>query len=136
MKSEDERMQGPQEEGSEAEEARPARLACGPGAPTRAEYERRMATHMPCRAWCPWCVTGRGSGSQQGRAQQDQARGVPTVEMDSCHIMEGNSPVLCLKCSHTSVIAAHATASKEVTPELVRLVARDIDNMGHQCGAQ
>lgn len=41
------------------------------------------------------------------------------------------TPLLCLKCSHTGVIGAHTVRSKEVTPELVRLVSKDIANMGH-----
>lgn len=50
--------------------------------------------------------------------------------MDLRCVTDGSSPVLCLKCSQTGVIAAHAVMSKEVTPEIVRLVARDIDKVG------
>ena len=51
--------------------------------------------------------------------------------MDFCFITAASTPVLCMKCSRTGIIAAHAVRSKEVTPELVRLVVKDIDNMGH-----
>lgn len=51
--------------------------------------------------------------------------------MDYCYITSSNTPVLCMKCSRTRVLGANAVRSKEVTPELVRLVAKDIDNMGH-----
>lgn len=84
--------------------------------------------HMPYRAWC---VTGRGRSPQHRRSHQDQALGIPTIAMDYCCITEGSSPVLCFKCSQTGGIAAHAVMSKEVTPEIVRLLACDIDNMGH-----
>ncbi len=42
-----------------AEEARRAKKACDPGAPTRAEVEAHAATHLPFRIWCEECVAGR-----------------------------------------------------------------------------
>lgn len=51
--------------------------------------------------------------------------------MDDRFATEGSLFGLCLKCSQTRVIAAHAVMSKGITPEVVRFVARDISNMGH-----
>lgn len=48
----------------DSEEARQVRPARDPGAPTEAECERQMLTHMPYRAWCHWCATGRGRRTQ------------------------------------------------------------------------
>ena len=42
-----------------AEEARAARPARDPGAPTAAMIEAHAATHLPYRSWCPDCVQGR-----------------------------------------------------------------------------
>ena len=42
-----------------AEEARRAKKARDPGAPTRAEVEEHAATHLPFRIWCEECVAGR-----------------------------------------------------------------------------
>ncbi len=42
-----------------AEEARAARPARDPGAPTAAMREAHAATHLPYRSWCPDCVAGR-----------------------------------------------------------------------------
>lgn len=55
-------MEGSDVEGSE--EARTATPAHDPGEPTKAGYDRHMLSHMPYRAWCPWCITGRGLASQ------------------------------------------------------------------------
>ena len=46
------------EEGDEhpAEEARRAKKARDPGAPSRAEVEAHEATHLPFRIWCEVCV--------------------------------------------------------------------------------
>ena len=126
---EDAGMEGQEDE--ESEEARVVKPAHDPGAPTKAEYDRHMLTHLPYRAWCPWCVTGRGRSAQHRRQRQEGEEGVPMVAMDFCFITEASTPVLCMKCSRTGVIVAHALPSKEVTPELVRLVAKDLDNMGH-----
>lgn len=39
--------------------------------------------------------------------------------------------VMSLKCSQAGVFPADAVGSKGAIPELVRLVAKDIDNKGH-----
>ena len=42
-----------------AEEARRAKKARDPGAPSRAEVEEHGATHLPFHLWCEECVAGR-----------------------------------------------------------------------------
>ena len=32
----------------------------GPRLPTEEEVERHKLTHLPCRNWCPECVTAKG----------------------------------------------------------------------------
>lgn len=34
------------------------------GAPPE-EYEQRMFSHLPSKAWCPWCVVGRGGAPER-----------------------------------------------------------------------
>lgn len=92
---------------------------------------RHMLTHMPYRVWCPWWVTERGRGSQRRRAKAEGEDAGPAVAMDFCLYHRVQYPVVCLKCSLTVVVAAHVVRSQEVTPELVRLAAKDIDNIGH-----
>lgn len=69
--------------------------------------------------------------THQRRAQDDDRNGVPVLAMDSCFSTVASIPVLCLKCSRTRVVAAHAMTTKEAMPELVRQIAKDIVNMGH-----
>lgn len=57
QRSEDEK----EEEPEEAQEATPAHDF---RAPTKAEYEKYIRTHMPSCAWCPSCITGSGLSSQ------------------------------------------------------------------------
>lgn len=120
----DEAMSGPEDE-EEPDEARQAKPAHDPRAPTKAEYDRHMLTHLPYRAWCPRCVTGCGRSSQHRRAKEHEAGGgVPAVPMDYRYMTETSTPVLCLKCSKAGVIATRAMTSNEATPELVRLVVK------------
>ena len=50
---------GAEEELHPAEEARAARPARDPGAPTAAMVAAHTATHLPYRSWCQDCVKGR-----------------------------------------------------------------------------
>lgn len=90
-----------------------------------------MLTHMPSRARCPWCGTGRARASQHRRIRGEGEDHVSALATGDCFIIEASTPVLCRKCARTGVAAAHAVRSKDVSPELVRLVVKDIDNMGH-----
>ena len=47
------------EDAHPAEEARAARPARDPGAPTQAERDAHASTHLPFRSWCDECVHGR-----------------------------------------------------------------------------
>lgn len=110
-------MEGSYQE--ESKEARAAAQAHDPRAPTRAEFDRHMPTHMPYHAWRLWFITGRQHRPMRGTAQAQ----VSVVAMDWCFITDASTPVLCLKCSRTGVMAAHAVRAKEAAPELARLVA-------------
>ena len=71
------------EEGDEhpAEEARRAKKARDPGAPSRAEVEAHEATHLPFRIWCEVCVAGRRDNPAHLRVPREPG-GVPEVGFD------------------------------------------------------
>ena len=71
------------EEGDEhpAEEARRAKKARDPGAPSRAEVEAHEATHLPIRIWCEVCVAGRRDNPAHLRVPREPG-GVPEVGFD------------------------------------------------------
>lgn len=121
--------EGPEDE--DTEEARLATRARDAVAPTRAEYERHMLTHMPNLGWYRWCITGRGRALQHRRTREEGRDHVPIVAMYSCYVTESSTPVHCHKCSQTGVVVSQVLHSKEATPELLRLVVEDIENMGH-----
>lgn len=122
-------MKGSGDEASE--ETSPAKPAHDSGAATKAEYGKHILMHRRYRAWCHWCATGRGRNSQHRRAKEEGEERVPVVAMYSCLLTVASTPVLCLKCPRTGVIAANAVTRKDVTPELVSFLAKDIDNTSH-----
>lgn len=112
----------------ETEEARAVRPAQDPGAPTNPEYERHMHTHIhavPCMV----SLVHRRAREETAAKEGDETE-VPVVAMGFCYITPSGTPVLCLKCSRTGLMGPHTMRSKEVTPELVQLLATAIDNMG------
>ena len=54
-----------------------------PGQPTAHEHQEHMNTHRPYRAWCKFCVMGRGVNSPNRRSDaHDDLEAVPHVSMD------------------------------------------------------
>ena len=49
------------------EEAVEAKVIRNEYAPSRQEIEDHMATHMPFRSWCPFCVAGKAVSSGHHR---------------------------------------------------------------------
>ena len=68
-----------------AEEARRARPARDPGAPTQADRDAHAATHLPFRSWCDECVQGRRDAPPHSR-QKRGAGDVPEVAFDYAFI--------------------------------------------------
>ncbi len=64
-----------------AEEARAARPARDPCAPTQAERDAHAATHLPFRSWCDECVHGRRDAPPHCRTKRG-AGDVPEVAFD------------------------------------------------------
>lgn len=71
---EDERFQG------DVEEARSARMASDPCAPSKAEKDAHEATHLPFRIWCPACVNGRGDNPPHRRIWADPPQ-IPDIDL-------------------------------------------------------
>jgi hypothetical protein len=64
-----------------AEEARAARPARDPGAPTQGERDAHAATHLPFRSWCAECVEGRRDAPPHCRTKRSAGE-VPEVAFD------------------------------------------------------
>ena len=49
--------------------------------PSKEEVENHMRTHVPMRAWCEFCVMGKGKNSQH-RSGEKMKREVPMISYD------------------------------------------------------
>ena len=52
------------------EEAPRRRVLRDPGKPTMQEWEEHRVDHLPYRLWCPYCVRGRGTGTQHRKVKE------------------------------------------------------------------
>ncbi len=71
----------PEEGEHPSEEARAARPARDPGAPTQAERDAHSTTHLPFRSWCDECVQGRRDAPPHCRTKRGAGE-VPEVSFD------------------------------------------------------
>ena len=46
------------------DEVEPLKMAKDPKLPSAEAVEEHRCLHIPYRAWCKWCVMGRGRGDQ------------------------------------------------------------------------
>ena len=51
-----------------------------PGEPTKLERLRHSLTHLPYKAWCQYCVMGRGR--QLAHRRSNKHKGLPVVQWD------------------------------------------------------
>ena len=118
------------------EEARAARPARDPGAPTAAEREAHEATHLPFRIWCPECVAGRRDNPAHRKVPEDE-NAVPEVMLDYAFVRrEGETEratVLLLKDRRSRAMRAWVMQHKGAsTEEAVDRGLKGIIDFGHR----
>lgn len=121
---------------SPAEEARAARPARDPGAPTAAMREAHEATHLPYRSWCPECVAGRRDNPAHKRVPEDE-NAVPEVLLDYCFVRRDGEKeretILILKDRRSRAIRAWVMQHKGAdTTEAVQRALKGITDFGHR----
>ena len=141
------------------EESEPLRVMADPGQPTAEQLELHRLTHWPYRAWCKWCVMGRGRGAPHTTAS---ACTIPIIGLDYFFITvggvekrsdlkefsedaEGNEALeqarqsgkivkcLLMRDSKSKALFAHVVPCKGVDEEryVVDLVVSDLEWLGH-----
>ena len=118
------------------EEARRARKARDPGAPSVADWEAHQATHLPFRVWCQECVRGRRDNPPH-RSVPAEVREVPEVGMDYCFLRRAESDdkitVLLQKDRDSRAIRTQVLESKGVAcEEAVEAALRVINEFGYR----
>ena len=53
-----------------------------PKLPSAEEVSEHSLTHLPYRAWCPYCVRGKGKSMQHRQLKDDQ--GIREIHVDNC----------------------------------------------------
>ena len=75
------------------QEARQARKAPNPGAPSLADWEAHQATHLQFRIWCLECVKGRRDNPAHHTVPAE-VRDVPEVGMDYCYLRRADQEAI------------------------------------------
>ena len=65
-----------------SEEARDPEVLRDPGAPTPKEEAEHYVTHLPFRAWCPHCVSGKAQERHHRKQDQQGEKQIPEVVFD------------------------------------------------------
>ena len=60
----------------------PVKIVKDPGMPSKDEYDEHMVSHMPFRAWCPFCVQGKAGEDPHFKQKVKQAGDKPTLCLD------------------------------------------------------
>ena len=130
----------PGEEYEVEEIERPVQVR-SPSDPTAAEVEEHESTgHVQYRTWCRHCVAGRGIG-QQHRTREEELRaqdGLPVIPSDYTFMSQGGvedgraKPILVVKDSRTSSVAATFVDAKGPTPYAVKYFANFLKSLGYK----
>ena len=128
-------MKDEQDEEGEVEEAKVAKPARDPGAPTKAEIEAHEATHLPFRSWCPTCIAGRRDNPPHTR-REDEERQVPEVMLDYGFVRRQNETenltILIVKDSDSRAIRGAVMRQKGVCiQEATERATEIIKGFGH-----
>jgi hypothetical protein len=120
-------------------------MQSNPRAPSRAEVDEHMATHLPYRSWCPHCVIGGGRDRQHfARAAAEVEASGPLIAADYGFLSDkkeskeesesrGLTPILVMRDRGSGATLAMAVPSKGEEPAWVpQRCARWIDNLGYQ----
>jgi hypothetical protein len=103
-----------------AEEARAARPARDPGAPTQAMRDAHAATHLPFRSWCDECVQGRRDNPPHRRTKRGEGE-VPEVAFDYAYVRrddeEETTTLLVMRDRDSKAIRAWVLARKGIDME-------------------
>ena len=120
--------------------ARPVQIR-SPEDPTPAEVEEHESTgHVQYRTWCKHCVAGRGVG-QQHRTRDEEARAQDGIPMISCDYTfmtvngeeDGRAkPILVIKDSRTTSVAATFVDAKGPTPYAVKYFSNFLKTLGYK----
>ena len=125
----DERLDDPVAE--DLEEEAGAQSLSAPRAPTRAEWERHVVSHIPFRSWCRHCVAGRGLERRHLTRQGGTEDTRPHISIDYAYLAGDATPLLIGKDRWTGMAFAMAVERKGAAdPHAVTKLTEWVDALG------
>ena len=100
-----------------------------PYTPTQAEREAHEISHWPYRAWCRFCVMGRGKNLDHARMEAELHHGLDTISIDFMYLGQNDDspfPVLAFRVHSTRWTESYQCVSKSGRDvyNIMALVAR------------
>ena len=142
----DEEEESNEEEEEEEEEGRTPKGVRAPMGPTKAEREEHERCHIPYRAWCKYCVRGRGRNkphrcnTEEGKDADETGKG--RVSMDYHFLTkkderEDTHPVLVMVDQESGNVFARCVEQKGVGENremewLLNSMVEELDEWGHR----
>eukprot|EP00435_Cladocopium_sp_Y103_P027107 s1055_g6.t1 len=121
------------------EESHSAGIQRTPILPTQSEIDEHNVTHFPFRAWCPFCIRGRGlSSGHFSRRSEAEEQQVPTISVDYMFLGDESTrdtdlPVLVVRDRRTKAVWAHPVPAKGVeNPFAARQLLKDVESTGYK----
>ena len=123
------------EENEEESEARAPRTLRDPGAPSAKEVEDHNVTHLPFRAWCAACVSGKARDRLHHRREQE-SKDIPEIVFDYCFMGDSDdAETLAIQVARdrrTRMIFAHVVPRKGMTHEYgANAMVEDLKRLGY-----
>ena len=86
-----------------------------PYTPTQAEREAHEISHWPYRAWCRFCVQGRGKNLDHARMEAELNHGLDTISIDFMYLGQNDDspfPVLAFRVHSNRWTESYQCVSK------------------------
>ena len=129
-------VDGQQEDEAEDDGVEVGKPMRRPYSPTKEEWIEHMATHVPFRSCCPFCIAGRGISGHHTHDEEQQKVGV-TVSLDDCFMgsldAEGNTaPIRIMYDDGLGHAWALGVSTKELSDSVVGYCVGKMDLAGHR----
>ena len=116
------------------EEAEKIKRRKGIKGPTSEEIRQHNVTHLPYRAWCPWCVGGRGKDdAHHGKEGDDEDKKEAHFDYAFPRNESGGDwvPMLVGRSRNRKFLVAHVVPMKGASHEwVVKQTVKDLRRMG------
>ena len=106
-------------------------------APIAQEVEDHMATHMPFRSWCPYCVASKAVSDPHRK--KDGLGTVPIVSLDYAFMGAGDDasdsgqiPIIVIEDDTSNAVFAHMVPRKCYDEHSISRIAQDVRSLGYR----